>query len=265
MHGSEVPPAVSRGWCCGENGCSRVVCSRDVSSGMHLDVPDALNLQTCMPWGLGCGYGADSNRCSQVFGDDEKVYGWSDVPGFQIDIWLSQSNYSSMLEVRAMPPPPSPPCTSPTLTRQTPSNTEGLAAQVLPEGKRRPEGATDVAEALSKWFPGGSVQRQREVFQVAAAEPLDLTQLGGEVLEVPAASPPRSDGHGAIQDGSTAVYRHRLSEANSYVKVRLLDGVIKHMATGSARRTAAAAASLRSQTVLVAGHRCPLVRKCTVS
>jgi hypothetical protein len=112
--------------------------------------------------------------------------------------------------------------------------------QILPEGKRRPEGATDVADALHKWFPGGGLQRQREVFQVAAAEPLDLAQLGTAVLQVPVASPASNGSLGAVSDGGIAVYRHRLSETNSYVKVRSVNIGIVHveiaMATPSACR-----------------------------
>ena len=36
--------------------------------------------------------------CHQVFGDDERIHGWSQVPGFQLKIWLSQTNYEPMLE-----------------------------------------------------------------------------------------------------------------------------------------------------------------------
>ena len=164
----------------------------------------------------------------QVFGDDEKVYGWSDIPGFQINIWLSQSNFSSFLEVFIPTPPPplrawTPHSTPPLTLRLCALQPTALSAtaQILPEGRRRPEGATDVADALHKWFPGGGLQRQREVFQVAAAEPLELPQLGSAVIQTPAAGAAINGSRSAISDGGIAVYRHRLSEANSYVKVRL--------------------------------------------
>ena len=90
---------------------------------------------------------------------------------------------------------------------------------MLPANRRRPEGATDVAEALNKWFPAGSLQRSPEVFRAAAAEPLDVGQLGSPLYKTNAVSSTSNcstvNGHA----GGIAVYRHRLSEANSYINV----------------------------------------------
>jgi len=189
-----------------------------------LDACAALSFHLLQSGGDGEAASFHPEMCHQVFGDEERIHGWSGVPDFEVKIWLSQTNYEPMLEARDIPPPPPgnqshapvPPC-HPTCQRQTPKTY--AAAQVLPATRRRPEGATDVAEALGNWFPADSLWRDREAFQTAAAQPLDLEQLGSPFYETDALSSASHRSNGGGDATGLAVYRHRLSEANSYVIV----------------------------------------------
>ncbi len=82
-----------------------------------------------------------------------------------------------------------------------------LPAQMRPVLRRPPPGATDVLAKLAPWFPGGFPPSRADF--AAPAQPLDRGQMGAPLRE-----PALRSG------GRLAVFRHRLAEANQYVRVR---------------------------------------------
>ena len=69
------------------------------------DACAALSFHLLQPGGDGETAPFHPEMCHQVFGDEERIHGWSGLPGFQVKIWLSQTNYEPMLEVSDPPPP----------------------------------------------------------------------------------------------------------------------------------------------------------------
>lgn len=82
-----------------------------------------------------------------------------------------------------------------------------LPAQMRPVLRRPPPGATDVLTKLAPWFPGGFPPSRADF--AAPAQPLDRGHMGAPLCE-----PALRSG------GRLAVFRHRLAEANQYVRVR---------------------------------------------
>ena len=73
-----------------------------------IDACAALSFHLLQPGGDVEAASFHPEMCHQVFGDDERIHGWSEVPGCQLKIWLSQTNYESMLEVHRLTPTPTP-------------------------------------------------------------------------------------------------------------------------------------------------------------
>ena len=71
-----------------------------------IDACEALSFHLLAPGGHAEAASFHPEMCHQVFGEDERIHGWSQVPEFQIKIWLSQTNYEPSLEARMRPPPP---------------------------------------------------------------------------------------------------------------------------------------------------------------